>query len=283
MPENANNPLKRFFRQPAIYIKLPSGGQHWAPGSLEMPQNGELAVYPMTAMDEITYRTADALFNGQAVVNVVQSCVPAIKNAWHIPSMDLDTILVGIRIASYGHEMQFDSDCPHCQQENTFGLDLRTIMDGIRAPDYTQTIRAGDLELYFKPLDYEQINRNAMVQFEDQKLLEMLPGSEMAEEEKVQRLTAAFLKLTDMTMSALSQSIAMIRADTDVVTDAGHIEEFVKNCDRDVFERIRNHIVDIREQSELKPLKIRCQNPECQKEYQTPFTLDVSNFFASAS
>jgi len=283
MPENANNPLKRFFRQPAIYIKLPSGGQHWAPGSLEMPQNGELAVYPMTAMDEITYRTADALFNGQAVVNVVQSCVPAIKNAWHIPSMDLDTILVGIRIASYGHEMQFDSDCPHCQQENTFGLDLRTIMDGIRAPDYTQTIQAGDLELYFKPLDYEQINRNAMVQFEDQKLLEMLPGSEMAEEEKVQRLTAAFLKLTDMTMSALSQSIAMIRADTDVVTDAGHIEEFVKNCDRDVFERIRNHIVAIREQSELKPLKIRCQNPECQKEYETPFTLDVSNFFASAS
>jgi hypothetical protein len=282
MPENAN-PLKRFFRQPAIYIKLPSGGQHWAPGSLEMPQNGELAVYPMTAMDEITYRTADALFNGQAVVSVVQSCVPAIKNAWHIPSMDLDTILVGIRIASYGHEMQFDSDCPHCQQENTFGLDLRTIMDGIRAPDYTQTIRAGDLELYFKPLDYEQINRNAMVQFEDQKLLEMLPRAEMAEEEKVQRLTAAFLKLTDMTMGALSQSIAMIRADTEVVTDADHIEEFVKNCDRDVFERIRNHIVDIREQSELKPLKIRCQNPECQKEYETPFTLDVSNFFASAS
>ncbi len=283
MPENANNPLKRFFRQPAIYIKLPSGGQHWAPGSLEMPQNGELAVYPMTAMDEITYRTADALFNGSAVVNVVQSCVPAIKNAWHIPNMDLDTILVGIRIASYGHEMQFDSDCPHCQQENTFGLDLRTIMDSIQAPDYNRTITTGDLELYFKPLDYEQVNRNAMVQFEDQKLLEMLPASEMPEEEKVQRLTAAFLKLTDMTMGALSQSIAMIRADTEVVTDAAHIEEFVKNCDREVFERIRNHIVEIREQSELKPLKIRCQNPECQKEYQTPFTLDVSNFFVSAS
>jgi len=135
MSENAN-PLKRFFRQPAIYIKLPSGGQHWAPDSLEMPQNGELAVYPMTAMDEITYRTADALFNGSAVVNVIQSCIPAIKNAWHIPSIDVDTILVGIRIASYGHEMQFDSDCPHCQNENTFGLDLRTVMDGIRSPDY---------------------------------------------------------------------------------------------------------------------------------------------------
>jgi hypothetical protein len=282
MSENAN-PLKRFFRQPAIYIKLPSGGQHWAPGSLDMPQNMELPVYPMTAMDEITYRTADALFNGSAVVNVIQSCVPAIRNAWHIPSIDVDTILVGIRIASYGHEMQFDSDCVHCQHENTFGLDLRTVMDSIQSPDYTLTVKTGDLELYFKPLDYEQVNRNAMIQFEDQKLLEMLPSSEMPDDEKVQRLNAAFLKLTDMTMNALAQSVSMIRAGTDIVTDPTHIEEFVKNCDREVFEQIRKHIVTLKEQSELKPLKIRCQNPECQKEYETPFTLDVSNFFASAS
>lgn len=282
MSENAN-PLKRFFRQPAIYIKLPSKGQHWVPGSLEMPQNEELPIYPMTAMDEITYRTADALFNGSAVVNVIQSCIPAIKNAWHIPNIDLDTILVGIRIASYGHEMQFDSDCPHCQHENSFGLDLRSIMDGIQSPDYSQTVKAGDLELYFKPLDYEQINRNAMVQFEDQKLLEVLPTAEIPEEEKVKRLNDAFLKLTDMTMSALSQSIAMIRADTEIVTEPAHIEEFVKNCDREIFEKIRDHIVTLKESSELKPLKIQCQNPDCKKIYETPFTLDVANFFVSAS
>ena len=282
MSENAN-PLKRFFRQPAIYIKLPSGGQHWPPGSLEIPQNGELPVYPMTALDEVTYRTSDALFNGSAVINVVQSCVPAIKNAWHMPSIDLDTVLVAIRIASYGHEMQFDSDCPHCQHENTFGLDLRKVLDSIVTPDYTSIVQIGDLELYFRPLDYEQINRNAMIQFEDQKLLQMLPQADIAEEEKIKRLTEAFLKLTEMTMSALAGSIGMIRAGTDIVTDLAHIEEFVKNCDREIFEKIRDHIVRQKELSELKPLKIRCQNPECQKEYETPFTLDVSNFFASAS
>ena len=282
MPENAN-PLKRFFRQPAIYIKLPSGGQHWAPGALAMPQNGELPVYPMTALDEITYRTADALFNGSAVVNVIQSCVPAVINAWHMPAMDLDTVLVGIRIASYGHDMQFDSDCPHCQHENSFGLDLRSVMDRMRSPDYTKTAKTGDLELYFRPLDYEQINRNAMLQFEDQKLLEMLPTADMPDEEKMQRLNTAFLKLTDMTMSALSQSISLIRADTEIVTESDHIAEFVKNCDRTVFESIRAHILDLRTQSEMKPLSIRCQNPDCAKEYETPFTLDVSNFFASAS
>ena len=82
----ADNPLKGYFRRPSIYIKLPSGGNYWPQGMLEMPENGELPVYPMTAIDEITYRTPDALFNGQALVDVIQSCIPAIKNAWAIPS-----------------------------------------------------------------------------------------------------------------------------------------------------------------------------------------------------
>lgn len=55
------NPLKQFFRQPAIYLRLPSNGDFWPAGSLQMTPNSELPVYPMTAIDEITYRTPDAL------------------------------------------------------------------------------------------------------------------------------------------------------------------------------------------------------------------------------
>ena len=88
------NPLTQYFRQPSIYIKLPSQGNYYPAGAIEMPQNGELPVLPMTAIDEITYRTPDALFSGQAVINVIQSCIPAIKDAWAIPSIDIDTILV---------------------------------------------------------------------------------------------------------------------------------------------------------------------------------------------
>jgi hypothetical protein len=70
MPQTAN-PLKQFFRQPSIYLRLPSLGQFWDQKAIAMPPNKELPVYPMTAIDEITYRTPDALFNGQAVVNVI--------------------------------------------------------------------------------------------------------------------------------------------------------------------------------------------------------------------
>ena len=45
------NPLSQFFRQPSIYIKLPSQGNYYPEGAIEMPQNGELPVLPMTAID----------------------------------------------------------------------------------------------------------------------------------------------------------------------------------------------------------------------------------------
>lgn len=282
MPEN-QNPLSRYFRQPAIYIKLPSDGKFYGDNAVDIPANGELPVYPMTALDEITYRTADALFNGDAVVSVIKSCVPNIKDPWKMPAIDLDTVLVGIRIASYGHQMDFDSHCPYCDNENSFGVDLRGILDGIKIPDYEAKIQHGDVEIFFKPLTYTQVNQNAMVQFEDQKLLEILPNADIPDDEKIKRINDAFIALSKMTMSAVAQSISVIRAGGEVVIDPTWIEEYVTNCDRDMFNRIRDHIVELKSQSELKPLKIRCQNHECGKEYESPFTLDVSNFFGSAS
>jgi hypothetical protein len=59
-----SNPLRQYFRQPAIYLRLPTEGKHWPSEALDMPANKELPVLPMTAIDEITYRTPDGLFNG---------------------------------------------------------------------------------------------------------------------------------------------------------------------------------------------------------------------------
>jgi len=276
-----NNPLRKFFRQPAIYIKLPSNGKFYPKGTLEMPANGELPVYPMTAIDEITYRTSDALFNGAAISNVVISCVPAIKDGWHMPQIDLDAVLVAIRIASYGHEMEINSNCPKCENENSFTVDLRMILDGIKYPDYNSTVTLGDIEVHFKPLSYKEMNANSMEQFNDQKIMEALPQANISEAEKIQQLGQAFAKLTRMTVTALRQSISMIKAQGEIVVDAQHIEEFILNSERHTFDNIKNHIEKIRKDSELKPLPITCT--KCSHAYETPFTLDVSNFFVGAS
>lgn len=246
-----------------------------------MPENGELPVYPMTAIDEITYRTPDALFNGEAVVSVIQSCVPAIRNAWDIPSTDLDSILVAIRIASYGHSMDIGTQCPSCSAETDFGLDLRTVIDNLRTADYSSALTVGDLSFYFRPLSYQEISNNSQVQFEQQKTLQMMNDAETPESDKVSQLNSMMKKILEVTVTALAQSISEIRTRDSIVSELPHIEEFLVNCDRNVFNRIRDYIIQIREASELQPLKITC--PNCQHRYEQAFTLDMSRFFGSAS
>jgi len=276
-----SNPLQQFFRQPAIYLKLPSAGRYWPAASLELPANGELPIYPMTAIDEITYRTPDALFNGQAMISVIQSCVPAIKNAWHVPNIDLSPLLIAIRIASQGHEMGLNAVCPSCSHEEEYALDLRTILDQLRAPNFAETLNHGDLEIVFKPVTYEQQNQSSIAQFEQQKLLSMLPSSELSEEEKMSRLTQSMKVITDLTINIICQSIAIIKTPSAVVSDSAQIEEFLRNCESKIYNQIREHVVSLRQQSDIPPLKIKCT--ECDHEYEQALDLDIANFFASAS
>lgn len=275
------NPLSQFFRQPAIYIKLPSGGQGWPAGSLELPSNGELPVYPMTAVDEITYRTPDALFNGESTVTVVQSCVPNILDAWAIPSTDLDTVLVAIRIASYGHAMDVDTTCPACSNEATLSLDLRTIIDKIKSADYSKPLMVGDLSVYFRPLNYRQITANGLLQFEQQKTIQMMSNADASEEAKVTQLNKMMKTMMEATVTVLAQSILEVRTKSAIVQDPAQITEFMHKCDRNIFNQIRDYAVDMRESSELKPLRMRCR--ECSHEYEQVFTMDMTRFFGQDS
>lgn len=246
-----------------------------------MPPTGELPIYPMTAIDEITYRTPDALFNGQATINVLASCVPNIQDHWSTPAMDIDTLLIAIRIASYGHDMDFSSKCPKCGHECEHTIDLRAVLDSIRTPDYNKSLKSGDMEIFFRPMTYRNINDNNSVQYENQKLLQVLPDGEIPDAEKMNALGEALKRITKITVQALAQSVAVIKTPQALVSEPEFIEEFLNNCDREIFNRIRDHIVDLKSQAEMQPMKLTC--PECKNEYDQSITLDMASFFEPAS
>jgi hypothetical protein len=278
---NSLNPLSQYFRQPAIYIRLPSQGNYYPAGTLEMPVNNEIPVLPMTAIDEITYRTPDALFSGQAVINVIQSCVPAIKDAWAIPSIDIDTILVAIRIASYGHEMSFSTTCPKCQRTEEYSADLRTVIDQMKTPDYSVPIKQGDIEIYFRPMTYKNLSDNNKIQYDEQRIFQSMPTDEKIDSERLTAMSEALKRMTEMTVTALSQSILTIKTPSAMVTEQEFISEFMKNCDSKLFNLIQNYVVEHKAEAEMQPLTISCT--ECQNEYKQSITLDMSNFFGLAS
>lgn len=273
-----NNPLQKYFRQPAIYVRLPSEGKFYPPGALDMPANGELPVYPMSALDEIITRTPDALFNGSAVIQLFQSCIPNIKDAWAVPQVDVDMLLTAIRIASYGHEMEMSTTCPKCNEAQDYALDLREVIDKYHSPDYKTSIKVSDMEIYFRPLTYYQVNETSKAQFQQQKMIQAsTTNEEMSDEDRIAAMSQALTEITKMTMENLSDSIAVIKTADAMVDNPEHIKEFIANADSQIFARIREHLSTIREGTEMKPLKIKCK--ECEHEYEQPFTLDMSNFF----
>lgn len=277
----SSNPLKQFFRQPAVYVKLPSRGEFWVEGSLEKTETGEHPVYPMTAIDEITYRTPDALFNGTAVINVIQSCIPTIRNAWEMPTTDLVALLIAIRIASFGHDLELVTTCPKCENVDEFVLDLRQALDQLTLPDYSKTIKKGDVEIIFRPMTYRQINAGNMEQYENQRTVSAIPVSDLSEEEKIQRMADVMKKITELTIKFLRDSIGAIRTPAALVTESEYIEEYLHHCDRKIFGNIRETVVGFKEASEMRPVKWTCT--ACSNEYTQPVGLDQSNFFDSAS
>jgi hypothetical protein len=264
-----------------VYLRLPSQGKFYANNSLNYPPNEELPVLPMTAVDEITARTPDALFNGSAVVDIVRSCVPNITDPWIMPSIDLNSALVAIRLASYGHMMEIGSTCPNCGHSHEFEIDLRMMLDGIRAGDYHVPLTINDLEIRMRPLTYQEINEASKFQFEDQKMIQNLGQAELTDDQRSEIINRTFRKIAEFTVRTVAQSVSSITVDGQAVTDPDHILDFLTNCDKAVFDQIKNYSLELKTSSDFRPLEARCT--ECGTEFKQEFSLDVSNFFEANS
>jgi hypothetical protein len=273
----ANNPLRQFFRRPAVHVKLPSGGKMYDASVIEVPESGELPVYPMTAIDDITVKTPDALFNGAAVADVIKSCIPSIKDPWKINSIDLDAILISIRIATSGDVLELESACPKCNEVGTHGIALSMLLASITPGDYEVPLTIGDLIFKFKPLTYTEMNKAALGQFDLQRDLRALDAiTDPLEQQKKSK--EALTSITETTMQVLTQTILSIQTPAEVVDQPDFILDFLHQCDKATYTKLRDYNTKLREKSEIQPLKMRCAS--CSNEYDQPFTLNTSDFFA---
>jgi hypothetical protein len=177
--------------------------------------------------------------------------------------------------------MDVNTRCPNCDAQNEYQMDLRSILENIKIPNYETSLDIQGLKFYFRPLSYLEMNENNQLQFEDQKAMQSVTDADVDDKEKMKRLGESFLRITALTIKSIAQSISAIRTADAVVTDTKHVLEFLQNCDRAVFNSVRDHIVKLKQESETAPLKITCT--ECSTGFDQPFTLDMSNFFATNS
>ena len=256
-------------------MKLPSGGAGYPAGALNKTETGELPIYPMTAIDEITSKTPDALFNGSAIVEIIKSCVPDIRDPWSIPSTDLDAILIAIRSAAQGNDMEIESTCPSCKEIATYAINLIGMLQNMKPGDYKTELQISDLSIKFRPLIYREMNQAAMAQFEIQKMFSSL--SDLPEEEQTKKTQEAIVKITEITMAVLAQTIEYIKTPTITVNETEFILDFLQNCDKNMYTEVRDHHAKLKDSAQIKPQKIKCVH--CQHEYEQSIVINATDFF----
>lgn len=280
-PSAQKNPLASWFRQPKIYVKLPSGGKFYPHGSLDVSQTGDYAVYAMTAKDELMFKTPDALLSGQSTVELIKSCIPAILDPWKMPSIDLDFALIAIRIATYGDKMEINSQCPNCKEENAHDVELNKWLDEFGNFIFPETINVDPLTVHIKPYTYQELTKTSIKTMEQQKIFDVINDENLSDEEKLDKFGKSFIKLTELTVDIIADCIRQIDTPDSSVTDRKLIKEFIDNCPKDIFDQISSHVSSIKENISFVEKNAVCGN--CDHHYDIPITMDQSNFFAVRS
>jgi len=282
--------LSKYKRQPKIYLRLPSGGKFYTDNPVEKSGSGELPIYSMTAKDELAIKTPDALMSGEATVEVINSCCPLIDDPWTMPAIDLDAILIAIRIATYGEKMELEVPIRYYENKEVkfeserTEIDLRQLLDNMQGKAWNDTFSIGDLTFRLRPLTYKESTGFFMSTFENQRLAQILQNDKIDDAEKLKAFKEGFKKLSQMTLDMIVTHIVEIQTPDGSESDKNAIREFFNNTDKDTFSSVQKHLETIKKQWETPATKFQVPAEYVEKGAQeiieVPMVFDNSNFFA---
>ena len=273
------NPLKKYFRQYAMYLKIPGTNFGYSPDIITFTDSGEVGIMPMTGKDELILKNPDALLNGEAIIEVIKSCVPAVKDPKRLLNNDIDALITAIRHCTYGHALESSVTCPKCEEENTYKLDLMYALENMTFLDesYVVNLDSG-LSVFVKPYGFPELLAGLHAQFEQAKLTKALESAEMSEEERLKIFSAAFSKLTHTTHSLLADSvISIVDESSNIhVTDRRDIGEFLANISKHELDLIFELINRINQIGIKKNFSITCS--KCNHTWQSNMDFNPANF-----
>jgi hypothetical protein len=257
---------------------LPSRGKFWPPGSIDLAEDGTIGVMPLTATDEILLKSPEGLLSGSSIVSSIVSCVPSIKNPWLMPAIDVDTVFIAIRLASFNHTLEVSSECKHCGHNNDNALDLRTLLDSIPKGNIQNKHIVNGLTFEFAPYTFEFINKNNKAKFDQEQLARSVITEATPTDEKSKYFATIFNQLATHNVESLVIAInKIVLQNGAVVTDKAQLTEFINAADRKTIQDIRNNLVKMNDAASIPDITLTCS--ECDETYKTTVEFNQSNFF----
>jgi hypothetical protein len=285
------NPLSDYFRQPGTYITLPSNGRYYKQPP-KLTESGELAIYPMTAKDELRLKNPDALFNGEAMRGVIKSSCPDIADVDEVPSADVDMILVAIKMASYGDDMPMDIShgCNESDgKSQRINVSLGQIIGTLKPiPAKLGIVKlANNLEVHLSPYNLKDQSRLLRMQFDSMRALQSSEQREEPVERQTEIANAGFAQLVDLSHDLMIGAILKVvipgtgEAEPQEITDIKFIADWLGNLDRGSVDRLEEELKAFQEFGIIREVSAKCDF--CQEEYKTDMLFDPTSFFSEGS
>lgn len=275
------NPLTNYFRTYKIYTPLPSGTSYYNNDTIEFLEDGTIGVMPMTGKDELILKNPDSLLNGEALVHVINSCVPAIKDVKVLLANDVEAIITAIRCATYNDGLETQLKCPACENESIFKLNLQYAIDNMEFLDkeYVVNLDTG-LSVFLKPYGYKELMKGLHSQFEQSKITRSIENQELSDEDKMKIFSKVFKDVAKLTVELMQSSIIKIVDESKEleVTDKSHIAEFIQNIDRTSVNSIEELIKEINQIGVKRSFTAKCEDEKCGHIWENNIDFNPVNF-----
>jgi hypothetical protein len=287
MANTHNNPLSAYFRSPKLYTTIPSGGKFYTDDILTVPDTGEFAIYPMTTKDELQLKNPDALLNGEAVSNLIKSCVPEIKQPKKLMSADVDALLIAIRGASGGDDVNVSATCDKCETVTDFVISVESALLTMETLERSYELPlANGLTFVALPFSYASSIKAGIASFQSSRSMQSI--SELTDDmDRLKAFNESFVKLADLNFELIVDSIYAIAytdesGEVQEVTDKASIREFLENCDKETGKQVEEFVNSINKKGVKQEAEVTCSNEECNNVYTAPINFDPVNFFTGS-
>ena len=255
------NPLLARVKIPGRIFQLPSAGIFYKNGELaDTVENGEVHVYPMTALDEITMKNPDMLFSGKAISIVFKHCIPDIKKPDELFAKDIDALMVFLRAVTYGtqYEIEATHDCDEAKS-HSYMVDVEQMITSMKylSQDmidsvYTTTLENGQV-VKMLPIRYKHV-------------LQLL---KMNENKQV-------LTVEDQEKNLIVNLLNVIES-VDGTTDKKHITEWAKAISPKMMNQLAMAIDDSQSWGTQSLKTVVCK--DCAEEYSIEIPINPISFF----
>ena len=274
-----NNPLKQYFRAIKLYISLPSGTSYYPSETVTFTDKGEIGVLPMTGKDELSLKNPDALLNGEALIEVLTSCVPSIKNPRALLTNDIDALITAIRYATYNDSLETTINCPKCYHENTYKLDLQYALDNITYLDSEYVVNLDNgLSIFVQPYKFPDLLKSLHSQFERNKLARAVESETITDEQKSNIFKKAFVEMAVTKFDLMCNAILKVVDESKNVdvSDKKFIKDFLQNIDKKSLDKISDQVDKINQIGIKKVFTAKCE--KCLHQWESEIDFNPVNF-----